>query len=97
MKAVADYKRRIKVKKSQNIAIDDNSNSEPFVLKPNTIEYQTGEVKLEQLYLRGQELRGDLQSLNNVKSSLLWLLKKANALETQRNHNHSGYSSKEHR
>ena len=96
VKAVAEYKRRNKMKKAQNVIIDESGAAESFVLQPNTVEYQAAEAKLEQLYLRGQELRNDLQSLYNVKSSLLWLLKKANTLEVQRNHNHSN-NTKEHR
>jgi hypothetical protein len=57
-----------------------------MTLMENTPEYEDGQAKLEQLYLKGQELRAELHSLNSVRSSLLWLLKKSNTLELQRNH-----------
>lgn len=51
---------------------------------PSTVE--DVEKKLEQLYAKGQEIKHEMQALDNVRTSLLWLLKKTTTLETQRNH-----------
>ena len=62
--------------------------SSPSLLAENTQEYEESQKQLEQLYTKGQELRQELQSLHGVRCSLLWLLKKATTLETQKNHLH---------
>ena len=59
------------------------------ILRENTPLYDENQHKLEQMYVKGQSLRQELQSLNSVRFSLLWLLKKATTLETQRNHKSS--------
>ncbi len=99
---VSEYKKRKLNQNNNNIQnnqnnqnndlINNNNNNKLNLTIPeNSPAYEDGQLKLEQLYLKGQELRTELQSLNNVRSSLLWLLKKVNTLELQRNHlnNHS--------
>ena len=89
--AVAEFKRRqrareatLSVSSACSSAIEPNR---PYLtLTEGTPEYEDGQAKLEQLYLRGQELRAELHSLNSVRSSLLWLLTKVNALELKNNH-----------
>jgi len=94
VRAVAEIRRRQKAKES-TIAIGNHvkqstsslESTKPYMtLTEHTPEYEDGQAKLEQLYLKGQELRAELHSLNSVRSSLLWLLKKSNTLELQRNH-----------
>lgn len=96
VRAVANYKKRMQTKElaqsfgnkssSSSSSLSDSSTKPYMTLMENTPEYEDGQAKLEQLYLKGQELRAELHSLNSVRSSLLWLLKKSNTLELQRNH-----------
>ena len=87
VKAVAEYKRRKRAKELESSTPPAGESNKPLMtLMEGTPEYEDGQAKLEQLYLKGQELRAELHSLNSVRSSLLWLLKKANTLDIQRNH-----------
>lgn len=99
IKTVAGYKKRLLALSTGNHKFDNScgitnsndplpggSSAPSTVLRENTPEYEEAEKNLEQLYAKGQNLRKELQSLNSVRFSLLWLLKKATTLETQRNH-----------
>ena len=99
VKAVAEFKKRKYtqelLKKNNSFSVlptpptKDTQLDNPLLsptLNENTPVYEAGQAKLEQLYQKGHEVRSELRSLNNVRCSLLWLLKKANKLEVQRNH-----------
>ena len=46
----------------------------------------------ENLQRSNKLIKNEIASLNDIQSNLLWLLKKANQYETQRNHSQSGWN-----
>ncbi len=82
--AVAAYKRRCG--RAMAEAQQREAPAPPQTIAAGTPEHEEAVAKLEALYTKGQEVRQELQSLNGVRCSLMWLLKKSAALETLRNH-----------
>ena len=57
-----------------------------------TETYNNLQKEQENLQRSNRLIKNEIASLNDIQSNLLWLLKKANQYETQRNHSQAGWN-----